>query len=72
MDELGRIVLPIELRRVMGIQEKDKLEIYTEGDDHPAQVCAGVRVLRGHGREGGARRAHLRAVRGRSDPRVRG
>ena len=30
MDELGRIVLPIELRRVLGIQEKDKLEIYTE------------------------------------------
>jgi transcriptional pleiotropic regulator of transition state genes len=32
VDELGRIVLPIELRRVLGIQEKDKLEIYTEGD----------------------------------------
>ena len=32
VDELGRIVLPIELRRVLGIQEKDKLETYTEGD----------------------------------------
>ena len=28
IDELGRIVLPIELRRVMGIAEKDSLEIY--------------------------------------------
>ena len=33
VDELGRIVLPIELRRVMGIQEKDKLDIYTDGKD---------------------------------------
>lgn len=32
VDELGRIVLPIELRRVLDIREKDKLEIYTEGD----------------------------------------
>ena len=28
VDELGRIVLPIELRRVMDIAEKDSLEIY--------------------------------------------
>ena len=32
VDELGRIVLPIELRRVLDIAEKDELEIYTEGD----------------------------------------
>ncbi len=32
VDELGRIVLPIELRRKMGIAEKDSLEIYVEGD----------------------------------------
>ena len=32
IDELGRIVLPIELRRKMGIAEKDSLEIYVEGD----------------------------------------
>jgi len=30
IDELGRIVLPIELRRVMDISEKDALEIYVE------------------------------------------
>ena len=31
VDELGRIVLPIELRRNLGIDEKDALEIYVEG-----------------------------------------
>jgi len=32
MDSLGRIVLPIELRRTLGIAQKDSLEIYVEGD----------------------------------------
>jgi len=31
VDELGRIVLPIELRRTLGIDEKDSLEIYVDG-----------------------------------------
>jgi len=31
VDELGRIVLPIELRRSLGIEERDALEIYVEG-----------------------------------------
>lgn len=31
VDELGRIVLPIELRRTLNIAEKDELEIYVEG-----------------------------------------
>lgn len=31
VDELGRIVLPIELRRTMDIAERDALEIYVEG-----------------------------------------
>ena len=31
VDELGRIVLPIELRRTLDIAEKDSLEIYVEG-----------------------------------------
>ena len=31
VDELGRIVLPIELRRTLGIAEKDSLEIYMDG-----------------------------------------
>ncbi len=32
LDELGRITLPIELRRNFQIGEKDPLEIYVEGD----------------------------------------
>lgn len=32
VDELGRIVLPIELRRTLGINEKDPLEIYIDLD----------------------------------------
>lgn len=30
VDELGRVVIPIELRRTLGINEKDALEIYVE------------------------------------------
>jgi len=30
VDELGRIVLPIELRRTLDIAERDALEIYVE------------------------------------------
>ena len=33
VDELGRIVIPIELRRNLDIDERDSLEIYVE-DDH--------------------------------------
>ena len=32
VDELGRIVLPIELRRMLDIAEKDALEIYVKDD----------------------------------------
>lgn len=32
VDELGRVVLPIELRRSLGIAEKDALEIYIDGN----------------------------------------
>ncbi len=31
VDELGRIVIPIELRRNLDIAEKDALEIYVDG-----------------------------------------
>ena len=33
VDELGRIVLPIELRRTHNIEEKDALEIYVDGEN---------------------------------------
>ena len=37
VDELGRIVLPIELRRTLNIAEKDSLEIYVDGSSILAQ-----------------------------------
>ena len=45
VDELGRIVLPIEMRRTLDIAEKDTLEIYVEGDSiilrkFQAAVCS--------------------------------
>ena len=40
VDDLGRIVLPIELRRTMDIAVRDELEIYLEAD----QI-----ILRKHG-----------------------
>lgn len=32
VDDLGRIVLPIELRRMLDIEERDELEIFMESD----------------------------------------
>ncbi len=32
VDELGRIVIPMELRRNLDIAEKDALEIYVDGE----------------------------------------
>ena len=32
VDTLGRIVLPVELRKKFGIEFKDAMEIYTEDD----------------------------------------
>lgn len=47
VDELGRIVLPIELRRLLNINEKDALEIFTDSDKiilkkyEPADIFTG-------------------------------
>lgn len=32
VDELGRIVIPMEIRRTFGIEIKDPLEIFIQGD----------------------------------------
>lgn len=32
LDELGRIVLPIEIRRTFALADKDTVEIFVEGD----------------------------------------
>jgi len=48
VDELGRVVIPIELRRTMGIDEKDPLEIYIDNEKiilkkyEPACVFCGI------------------------------
>ncbi len=33
LDQLGRIVLPMELRRTLSIGEKDALEIFVDGEN---------------------------------------
>lgn len=33
VDELGRIVLPMELRKTLDIKEKDPVEIFVNGSD---------------------------------------
>lgn len=52
VDELGRIVLPIELRRTLDIAERDELEIYLEDDkvilrkyEHSCIFCGSSRAL---------------------------
>ncbi|WP_308221609.1 AbrB/MazE/SpoVT family DNA-binding domain-containing protein [Fuchsiella alkaliacetigena] len=32
VDDLGRMVIPVELRRTLGIETKDALEIYVDED----------------------------------------
>jgi len=45
LDGLGRIVIPMELRRTLDIEEKDPMEIFVEGDQiilqkyKPQQAC---------------------------------
>ncbi|MCL2611267.1 MAG: AbrB/MazE/SpoVT family DNA-binding domain-containing protein [Defluviitaleaceae bacterium] len=47
VDELGRIVLPIELRRTLGIEERDSLEIFVDNEKvilkkyQPADIFTG-------------------------------
>lgn len=46
VDELGRVVIPIELRRVLDIEVKDALEIFTDENKiilkkyQPRMTCA--------------------------------
>ena len=49
VDELGRIVLPIELRRTLDIAERDELEIFMENDriilQHPHYLLSGFTYI---------------------------
>ncbi|MBX6350208.1 MAG: AbrB/MazE/SpoVT family DNA-binding domain-containing protein [Clostridia bacterium] len=57
VDDLGRVVIPIELRRTLDIADKDSLEIYVDGDKiilrkyEPACIfcgsAQGIQVYRG-------------------------
>jgi transcriptional pleiotropic regulator of transition state genes len=48
VDELGRVVLPIELRRILNIKEKDSLEIFVDDEKvilkkyEPADIFTGA------------------------------
>lgn len=56
VDELGRIVLPIELRRVFNVNVKDPMEIYTDDDgsiilkkfSHTCCICGNGENLVGY------------------------
>ena len=39
IDDLGRVVLPIELRRSLGISERDSIEIFVEEDAIILKKC---------------------------------
>lgn len=49
LDELGRITLPIELRRTLGVSERDPLEIFVEEGKiilqkyEPADIFSGIK-----------------------------
>lgn len=62
IDDLGRVVIPKEIRRTLRIREGDPLEIYTEKDggvifrkyspmgdlqDFAAQICESIGKIRG-------------------------
>ena len=51
VDDLGRIVLPIELRRMLDIAERDELEIFVENDQIVLQKYEPACIFCGSARE---------------------
>jgi len=51
VDDLGRVVLPIEFRRVLDISERDELEIFLENDRIVMQKFEPVCVFCGRAQE---------------------
>ena len=47
LDELGRIVLPVEIRKTLNIKERDDLEISLEGEKIVLQKCDQCDVFTG-------------------------
>ena len=54
VDELGRIVLPIELRRTLDIAEKDAIEIYVDGESIILKKYEPTCIFCGDGRNVGS------------------
>lgn len=52
VDELGRIVLPIEMRRTLGIDRKDPLEMYVDRDTIILKKYEPACVFCGKGKDG--------------------
>ena len=55
VDELGRFVLPIEIRRSLGINVRDSIEIHTEGNrivltkhEESCLFCGSTKTLHAH------------------------
>ncbi len=47
VDELGRVVIPIELRRNLDIEVKDALEIFVDGEQIVLKkICSCLYILR--------------------------
>jgi len=59
VDELGRIVLPIELRRTMGIEIKDPLEVFVDEDSIVLKKYTPVCIFCGSGTD-------IKLVRGKN------
>ncbi|WP_409068884.1 AbrB/MazE/SpoVT family DNA-binding domain-containing protein [Clostridium caseinilyticum] len=51
VDDLGRIVIPKELRRTLNIEEGDGLEIYTEGEQIILKKYEPCCIFCGEGKE---------------------
>ena len=52
VDELGRVVLPVEMRRALDIQERDQLQMSLEGEvimlqklSQSCVFCSGIQEL---------------------------
>jgi len=57
VDGLGRVVIPVELRKVLAIKEKDPVEIFVDGDHiilkkyRPHNECTITGEVTSHNRE---------------------
>lgn len=51
LDELGRIVIPIELRRTLDIAERESLEIYVDGEQIILKKYQPACIFCGEGRD---------------------